>query len=200
MRRPYFATVAVAALVLSVGWSSRPATQSRAAEKGANVPAVLGFTMDSIDGQPVELSKYHGRVVLIVNVASKCGLTPQYKALEALHEKFGEKGLSVLGFPANEFGRQEPGTNDEIKDFCTSNFGVKFDMFAKVVVKGDGQCELYKFLTSDATNPGMAGPITWNFEKFLVGRDGKVVKRFAPRVAPDAPEVLAAIEAELAKG
>jgi glutathione peroxidase len=163
------------------------------------VPAALNFTMNSLDGKPVNLSKYQGKVVLMVNTASKCGYTPQYKGLEALHEKYAEKGLAVLGFPANEFGQQEPGTDKDIHDFCEKNYGVKFDMFSKVVVKGEGQCPLYKFLTSSDTNPGMDGEIKWNFEKFLIGRDGKVVKRFGSKVTPESEEMTKAIEAELAK-
>jgi len=113
------------------------------AEKGeGKVPAVLGFTMNSLDGKPVNLAKYQGKVVVMVNVASRCGFTPQYKDLEALHEKYADKGLAILGFPANEFGKQEPGTNEQIAEFCSKNYGVKFDMFSKVVVKGDGQCDL----------------------------------------------------------
>ena len=172
----------------------------------AAIPALAGdakspldFTMDSLDGKPVELSKYKGNVVLIVNVASKCGLTPQYKQLEAVYSKYKGQGLEVLGFPANEFGKQEPGSNKDISEFCTKNYGVDFPMFSKIVVKGENIAPLYQFLTSESTNPGMAGDIKWNFEKFLIGRDGKIVKRFAPPIKPDAPEVVAAIEAELAK-
>lgn len=171
----------------------------RAEEKGKDVPPVLNYTMKSIDGKPVDLSKYQGKVVLIVNVASQCGLTPQYKGLQALHEKYSGEGLAILGFPANEFGKQEPGTNDEIAEFCTSKYNVGFDMFSKVVVKGDGQCDLYKFLTSEESNPGFAGDINWNFEKFLIGRDGQVVKRFAPAVTPGSKDVVSAIESELKK-
>jgi glutathione peroxidase len=155
--------------------------------------------MKNIKGEPVDLSKYQGKVVLMVNVASKCGLTPQYKELEGLHEKYADKGLAVLGFPANEFGKQEPGTDGEIADFCKAKYDVKFDMFSKVVVKGDGQCDLYKFLTSEKTDPKFAGDIKWNFEKFLVGRDGNVIARFAPTVKPDSPEVIKAIETALAE-
>ena len=172
----------------------------------AVVPATAGdakspldFKMESLEGQPVDLSKYKGEVVLIVNVASKCGLTPQYKQLEEVYTKYKGKGFEVLGFPANEFLHQEPGTNQEISSFCTSKYGVDFPMFSKIVVKGEGINPLYQYLTSKDTNPGFDGDITWNFEKFLVGRDGKVVKRFAPKVKPDAPEVVQAIEAELAK-
>jgi glutathione peroxidase len=167
--------------------------------RAGDAKSPLDFTLDSLDGKPVDLSKYKGNVVLIVNVASKCGLTPQYKQLEEVYSKYKDAGLQVLGFPANEFMHQEPGTNAEISKFCTDKYGVDFPMFSKIVVKGDGIAPLYEFLTSEATNPGMAGPIKWNFEKFLVGRDGKVVKRFDPKVKPDAPEVVESIEAELAK-
>lgn len=170
-----------------------------ASAAAAEKSSPLEFKMKSIDGKDVDLSKYKGDVVLIVNVASKCGLTPQYKQLEEVYSKYKGKGFEVLGFPANEFGKQEPGTNAEIAEFCTGKFNVDFPMFAKIVVKGDGIDPLYQFLTSDSSNPGMSGPIKWNFEKFLVGRDGKVVKRFAPPVKPDAPEVIEAIEAELNK-
>ena len=165
----------------------------------ADAKSPLDFKAESIDGKPVELSKYKGNVVLIVNVASKCGLTPQYTQLEQVYTKYKDKGLEVLGFPANEFGKQEPGTNDEISKFCTGKYNVDFPLFSKIVVKGDGIDPLYQFLTSKETNGEFAGDIKWNFEKFLIGRDGKVVKRFAPPVKPDAPEVIEAIEAELKK-
>lgn len=166
---------------------------------GAKVSGPLSFTMKGLDGKTVELSQYKGKVVMIVNVASKCGLTPQYQQLEALYEKYADKGFVIIGVPANNFGGQEPGTDAEIAEFCKKNYGVKFPMLSKVSVKGDDKCDLYKFLTSKETNPKFAGEITWNFEKFIVGRNGQVVARFAPRVKPDAPEVVAVIEAELAK-
>ena len=173
---------------------------SAAEEKSpAKTPAALDFKMKSLDGKDVDLSKYQGKVVLVVNVASACGLTPQYKQLEALHEKYAEKGLAVLGFPCNQFGEQEPGSATEIKEFCQKEYGVKFDMFAKIEVNGKDACPLYKHLTSLETKPAGAGKISWNFEKFLIGRSGEVVARFSPRTKPDAPEVLKAIEAELAK-
>lgn len=159
----------------------------------------LQFTMKDIDGKDVDLSQYKGKVVMIVNVASKCGNTPQYKQLEEAYKKYGEKGFTILGFPANEFRGQEPGTNEDIKKFCTEKYNVDFPMFSKIVVKGDGQAPLYKYLTSKDTNPKAAGDITWNFEKFLIGKDGQVAARFTPKTKPDAPEVVKAIEAELAK-
>lgn len=169
-----------------------------AAANGAdNVPAALDFEMKTLSGQSVKLAdKYQGKVVLLVNVASECGLTPQYEQLQELHKKYAAQGLSIVGVPANEFGKQEPGTNEEIATFCKSNYGVEFDMLSKVVVKGDDICPLYDYLTNKSKFPG---PIGWNFEKFLIGRNGDVVARFAPRVKPDAPEVVSAIEAELAK-
>jgi glutathione peroxidase len=163
------------------------------------VPEALNFTMKSLDGKDVDLSKYQGKVVLVVNVASKCGLTPQYEQLEALHEKYGKDGLVILGVPANDFGKQEPGTNEEISKFCKAKYNVEFDMLSKVVVKGKDQCPLYKFLTSKETNPDFAGEIGWNFTKFLISREGKVVGRFEPKVKPDAEEVTDAITKELEK-
>jgi len=158
---------------------------------------IYDFSEKTIDGKAKSLRDYEGKVVLIVNVASKCGLTPQYAKLEGLHETYGPRGFAVLGFPANEFGAQEPGTNAEIAAFCTTNYGVKFDMFSKVKVKGPGIDPLFEHLTSAASNPAFAGDIQWNFNKFLIGRDGKTIARFEPRVEPDSAEVKAAIETAL---
>ena len=162
-------------------------------------PAALDFEVKTIDGQEVHLSKYHGKVVLIVNTASKCGFTKQYKQLQALHKKYSEKGLAILGFPANNFGKQEPGTNDQIIEFCQQNYGVEFDMFEKISVKGDDIAPLYKFLTEEETNKGFDGEISWNFEKFLISREGKVVARFSPRTKPDDKKVIKALQAEMDK-
>jgi len=162
---------------------------------GAKVPAALNFTMNSISGKPVDLSKYQGRVVLMVNVASQCGYTPQYAGLEELHKKYAAKGLSVLGFPANDFGAQEPGTNGEIAQFCKQNYGVEFDMFSKIVVKGSGQAPLYKYLTS---HPKFRGEVDWNFEKFLIGKNGEVIARFKSDVEPDSREMVGTTESALA--
>ena len=159
----------------------------------------LGFKMKSITGKEVDLAEYKGKVVLMVNVASKCGLTPQYEAMEALYEKFKDKGLVVVGFPCNQFGKQEPGTDAQIAEFCSETYKVKFPMFSKVDVNGESAAPLYKYLTALETKPKDKGEITWNFEKFLVGKNGTVVARFAPRTEPDAKEVVALIEAELAK-
>ncbi len=171
-----------------------------AEEKPARkVPGVLNFTMTRLDGKPQELAKYQGKVALFVNVASECGHTPQYKGLQALHEKYARAGLAIIGVPSNEFGGQEPGTNAEIAAFCKKNYGVQFDMLAKVVVDGKGQCPLYKHLTSKDTNPKFGGPVQWNFTKFLIDRNGAIVGRFEPDVEPESREVVQAIEAALGK-
>jgi len=146
-------------------------------------PFVLGFKMKRIEGAEEDLATYKGKVVLIVNVASKCGYTPQYEGLEKLYESKKDKGFVILGFPANEFGKQEPGTNEEIKEFCTSKYSVKFPMFEKIVVKGDGVAPLYKKLAAQPAPIG--GEPKWNFTKFLVDKKGNVVARYEPKVAPD---------------
>src|SRR2546428_12157159 len=161
----------------------------------ATVPAALNFTMKSIDGRPVDLSKYEGRVVLMVNVASQCGYTPQYEGLEELHRKYAAKGLSVLGFPSNDFGAQEPGSDSEIAQFCKQNYGVEFDMFSKIVVRGSGQAPLYKYLT---THPKFSGQVDWNFEKFLIGRHGEVIGRFKSEIEPSSKQMVSAIENAIA--
>ncbi len=143
---------------------------------------IYQFTMDSIEGKPVKLDSYKGKVLLVVNVASKCGLTPQYEGLQKLYTAYKDKGFVILGFPANEFGGQEPGTNAEIKEFCSAKYNVTFPMFSKIVVKGDGIHPLYQWLLNSTDNHK---DIEWNFAKFLVGKDGKVLQRFDPRTAPD---------------
>src|SRR6266568_1089026 len=157
---------------------------------------IYNFTLPSIDGKPMPLADFKGKVVLMVNVASQCGYTPQYTGLEALYEKYKDKGFVILGFPANNFGAQEPGTNQEIKTFCTRKYSVTFPMYSKISVKGADQTPLYAYLTKE-TGAGVAGEIQWNFTKFLVDRDGKVVQRFEPAVTPDSKEVTAAIEKQL---
>jgi len=157
-------------------------------------PSVLDFKMRDIDGKDVKLKKYKGNVLLVVNTASKCGYTPQYEGLQATFDKYKDKGFYVLGFPANNFGGQEPGTEKEIKEFCTSKYKVTFPMFAKISVKGEDQDPLYAFLTSKETNPEFAGDITWNFNKFLVDRKGKIVARFSSKEKPDSEAVTQAIE------
>ena len=162
--------------------------------------SVLAFTVKDIDGNDVPLDRYLGKVVLIVNVASKCGLTPQYEELQRLHQQYANAGLAILGFPANNFLGQEPGSNAEIKQFCQRKYNAEFDMFAKVSVKGRDKCELYRYLTSKEHNPEFGGELKWNFTKFLLDREGKVIARFEPRTRPRDPQVIAAIEAALKTG
>lgn len=159
--------------------------------------SVYEFTMKDIDGKDVKLDNYKGKVSLIVNTASKCGLTPQYEGLQALYDKYKDKGFVILGFPANNFMGQEPGTEKEIKDFCTLKYNVTFPMFSKISVKGTDQHPFYTYLTNKESNPGFDGDITWNFEKFLVGKDGKVIARFSPKTKPDDPKIAEAIEKAL---
>lgn len=152
------------------------------------------FTLNSIDGQPTSLAQFKGKVVLIVNGASKCGFTPQYAGLEALYEKYKDRGFVVLGFPANNFLWQEPGTNEQIKAFCTRKYNVTFPIFAKVSVKGRDQTALYRFLTDMKASPATGGEIGWNFTKFLVDKNGKVIGRFGSSVQPESAELIRAIE------
>jgi glutathione peroxidase len=170
---------------------------SALAEDAASSP--LGFKMKSITGQEVDLSDYKGKVVLMVNVASKCGYTPQYEGLEAIYEKYKDKEFVVLGFPCNQFLWQEPGSDAQIAEFCSKTYHVKFPMFSKIDVNGKNAAPLYQYLTAVDTKPAKKGKISWNFEKFLIGKSGQVVARFAPGAEPDSKEVVSAIETELAK-
>jgi len=158
---------------------------------------VLDFTLNSLDGKPAPLAEYRGKVILLVNVASKCGYTPQYTGLEKIYEKYKDQGFVILGFPANNFGGQEPGTNEEIKTFCSSKYQVTFPMYSKVSVKGADSTPLYQFLTDKQSNPATAGEIKWNFTKFLVDRNGKVIARFEPAITPESADVTGAIEKAL---
>lgn len=188
-------TITMLATMLAITCSS-----TFAGETGKkSVPPVLKHKMKSLDGKDVDLSKYQNKVLLIVNTASKCGATPQYKDLQALHEKYKDQGLVILGFPCNQFGAQEPGTALQISEFCTQNYGVTFDMFSKVDVNGAEASDLFKYLTSPKSNPKTAGPVKWNFEKFLINRDGEIAARFRTRVNPQSPEVTKAVETELNK-
>lgn len=183
MRKLWAATVmGILAMTMSAG--------------AADGTKVLDLKVKSLAGDDMDLGKYKGKVLLIVNVASRCGATPQYEQLQALHEQYKDKGLVVIGVPCNQFGAQEPGDASQIAEFCKSKYDVTFDLLEKVDVNGDNASPLFKILTSTAPT---TGPVKWNFEKFLVNKDGQVVGRFPTRVKPDAPEVLKAIEAELAK-
>lgn len=185
--------------VATLGILAARAAAADSPSQPSQTPPALKFCVKNLHGKEVPLATYSGKVLLVVNVASKCGLTPQYQQLVALHEKYGPKGLAILAFPCNQFGNQEPGAPEEIEQFCRTNYGVKFDLFAKVEVNGPGACPLYQYLTAQPTKPKGPGKIAWNFEKFILSRNGEVVARFDPRTRPDAPEVVQVIEAELAK-
>jgi glutathione peroxidase len=161
--------------------------------------SVHEFTLDAINGTPTPLASFKGKVMLIVNVASQCGYTPQYEGLQALYAKYKDQGLVITGFPANNFGGQEPGTNAEIGAFCKSKFGVTFPMFSKISVEGSDKATLYQFLTDKKVNPKTGGAIQWNFTKFLVDRNGKVIQRFEPDVEPLSAGPVSAVEAALKK-
>ena len=161
---------------------------------GGSMKSIHDFTMTDIDGKEVALSKYKGKVVLIVNVASKCGYTPQYEGLQKLYQEYKDKDFVILGFPANNFLGQEPGSNKEIKSFCTINYGVTFPMFAKISVKGKDIHPLYQFLTGKTTNPEFPGRITWNFNKFLISREGKIIGHFGSRAKPYGKKLITAID------
>ncbi len=169
-----------------------------AADNAPGSAYVLDYTMQRLNGETTSLSEYEGNVVMMVNVASECGLTPQYEQLEAVYEEYADAGLVILGFPANNFGAQEPGTNEEIAHFCEVNFGVKFPMFAKISVKGEDQHPLYQQLTTMPEPVG--GDVQWNFQKYLVDRSGEVVAKFGPRTKPDDPVVIARINELLEEG
>lgn len=173
------------------------ASPSSSADGPSKPASVLDFKLDDIEGKAVELASFKGRVLLLVNTASQCGNTPQYAGLEALFQKYSGQGFAVLAFPANEFGHQEPGSNAEIRQFCSSHYNVTFPLFSKIVVKGPGIHPLYQFLTSRETNPKFAGEIGWNFDKFLVDRKGQVVARFKAGEKPESDAVVKAVEAAL---
>ena len=177
------------------GTQAGPTTKP--ASTAAVPPSALDFTVTTIDGQEANLAEYKGKVVLIVNVASRCAYTPQYAGLQTLYEKYRQKGLVILAFPANNFGRQEPGTNEQIKAFATEKYHVTFPLMAKISAAGEDQAPLYRYLTAKETGGRFAGPIKWNFTKMLIGRSGAVVDRFASTVKPEDPALVAAIEKAL---
>lgn len=181
--------VVVVGAAYSLGFILDPSPSNPPKEK-----SVYEFSMKNIDGQDVKLNTYKGKVVMIVNTASKCGLTPQYEGLQALYDKYKDRGFVILGFPANNFMGQEPGTEKEIKEFCTLKYNVTFPMFSKISVKGGDQHPFYTFLTNKESNPGFDGDITWNFEKFLTDKNGKIIARFTPKTKPDDPTITKAIE------
>jgi len=162
------------------------------------MPSLYDFEMTDIEGRQRPLRDFEGKAVLVVNVASKCGLTPQYDGLQRLYEQYREQGLEILGFPCNQFAGQEPGTDSEVKAFCTTNFNVTFPLFSKIEVNGDGRAALYDWLCAAEVGPEEAGDVKWNFGKFLVGRDGALIARFAPPTEPGSSEIRAAVESALA--
>ncbi|NUP48543.1 MAG: glutathione peroxidase [Catenulispora sp.] len=159
--------------------------------------SLYDIPINTLDGKPASLNDYAGKAILLVNVASRCGLTPQYEGLERLHERYAERGFTVVGVPCNQFGAQEPGTSEEIQEFCSATYGVTFPLLEKIDVNGDNRHPLYVELTQQTDDEGNNGDIQWNFEKFLIGADGTVLKRFRPRTEPEAPEVVESIEAAL---
>lgn len=191
-----FLSLALAFGVFTAMTTPQPAN---ADQSTADHECFLDYKMKDIDGKEVDLEDYEGSVVLIVNTASRCGLTPQYAGLQDLYEKYQDKGLVVLGFPCNQFGSQEPGSESEIKTFCSTKYDVSFPMMSKIEVNGSDATPLYKQLTSTKVDPAGDGPISWNFEKFLIDREGQLVNRFSPRTKPSDEELVKAVETELAK-
>lgn len=189
---------AILILVVAAGLSCKPKDESKdttePSQQAVAAESIYDFELDDIDGNPVKLSEYEGKVLLIVNVASECGFTPQYAGLQAIYKQYQDRGFAVLAFPANNFGSQEPGTNEQIKRFCTTAFGVTFPLFAKISVKGKDKHPLYQYLT--ATEPGrqFGGEIKWNFNKFLIDRTGHVAAVYASKTEPQAPQLTADIE------
>jgi len=183
-------------IILVLGLVSMVVWASPAGSGGGGV-SIYDFKMKDIDGKEISLEMFKGKVVLVVNVASKCGLTQQYEGLQKIYSKYKDRGFMILGFPANNFKGQEPGTDAEIKAFCSIKFGVAFPMFSRISVLGENMHPLYRYLTGVETNPGFSGDIRWNFDKFLFSKDGKPVGRFHPKAKPESEEVIRAIEKEL---
>ena len=196
-----YALLAVAALTLVIASvfivRGRTDSAEEASTKEGEVKSIYDFAMKDINGKEVKLDQYRGKVALLVNTASQCGYTPQYEGLQKIYDRYKEQGFVVLGFPANNFGGQEPGTNEEIKEFCTLRYKVSFPMFAKISVKGEDKHPLYKYLTAGGTNPEFAGEIKWNFNKFLVDKQGRIIARFDSKDKPESDKVVQAIEQAL---
>jgi len=189
----FLVAAVVGAAVLAISITNNPT----AAASGERMTSIYDFTLKDIDHKEVNLGQFRGKVVLVVNVASRCGFTPQYEGLQKIYLKYKDRGFVILGFPANNFMSQEPGTDEEIKSFCSAKYNVTFPIFSKISVKGDDMHPLYRFLTSKETNPEFGGDIKWNFSKFLVDKTGKVIARFEPAVKPESDQVIQAIEKAL---
>jgi len=172
-------------------------TEARDTSKGGNTALIYDFALKNIDGKEVKLDEYRGKTLLLVNVASQCGYTPQYEGLQKIYSKYKDQGFVVLGFPANNFGAQEPGSDQEIKTFCSTRYKVTFPMFSKISVKGPDKHPLYKFLTEEKTDPKFAGEVSWNFNKFLIDKSGNIVGRFESKDTPESDTVTGAIERAL---
>lgn len=189
-----FAVALVCAGIFAISLSSRA---SGTMDSGEKMNSIYDFSLKDIDHKEVNLGQYRGKVVLVVNVASRCGFTPQYEGLQKVYLKYKDRGFVILGFPANNFMSQEPGTDEEIKTFCSAKYSVTFPIFSKISVKGDDIHPLYKYLTSKETNPDFGGDIKWNFSKFLLDKNGKIIARFEPKVTPESEPVTQAIEKAL---
>jgi len=195
MMKKYLIGVAALTLISAAVLFLVEAKDSKETKKGSK--SMYDFTLKDVGGRDVKLEQFRGQVVMLVNVASKCGYTPQYDGLQKIYEQYKDRGFTILGFPANNFGAQEPGSNEEIKEFCRINYGVTFPIFSKISVKGDDIHPLYKYLTEKETNPEFGGEIKWNFNKFLVGKDGKIIARFDSKDKPEDTQVTGAIEQAL---
>ncbi len=195
----FFVVAIIAMVILSVYGFDLLGSSASNMKSEVNAKSVYEFKVTDINGKEVKLKKYKNKVVMFVNTASKCGYTPQYEGLQKIYDKYKDQGFVILGFPANNFGGQEPGSNEEIKDFCTLKYKVSFPMFAKISVKGDDQHPLYQYLTSEKTDPKFAGEITWNFNKFLVNDKGEIIARFSSKETPESKEVTDTIEKALEK-
>jgi len=186
-------------LLILIAMISGCRTQPIEKETTMNKEDIFNIEITTINGEKLKMAEYKGKTILIVNTASKCGYTKQYDGLQKLYEKYKDQGFIILGFPANNFLWQEPGSNKEIQTFCKLNYGVSFPMFEKIAVKGKEICPLYEYLTNKTTNPDFGGKITWNFNKFLIAKDGTIANRFASGDKPESDKIITAIEAELNK-
>jgi glutathione peroxidase len=197
MKIRLFSALAVAGICVAAVAVSLSTRANGALDSGEKMNSIYDFTLKDIDHKEVNLGQYRGKVVLMVNVASRCGFTPQYEGLQKVYLKYKDRGFVILGFPANNFMAQEPGTDEEIKTFCSTKYNVTFPIFSKISVKGDDIHPLYKFLTSKETNPDFGGDIKWNFSKFLLDKNGKIIARFEPKVTPESDTMIQAIEKAL---